>query len=154
MKRETRIFAGLVFVLGTVSLICAQSAPPQPSPVLPSDILGPQLIAWSELQKPEPMPQPLPPPDRPVQQPNQDTEQQAGQPANSQTPTQQPAVQTFTGTIVKDAGRYLLKVSSHNAYQLDDQEKAKRYEGKQVKIEGTLDAKGDSLHVTSIELLS
>ena len=69
-------------------------------------------------------------------------------------PPRPPAAQTFTGTIVKDGSRYLLKVSSKDIYQLDDQEKAKRYEGKQVKVEGTLDANGNSLHITSIELLS
>lgn len=151
MKRETRLLAALVFLLGTVSLICAQDLRSQPSPVLPSDILGPQLIAWSQLQKPEPAPQPLPPPDRPIQQPDQPTNQR---PANPQAQPQPPASQTFTGTIVKDGSRYILKVSSNNVYQLDDQERAQRYEGKQVKIAGTLDANGNGLHVTSIELLS
>ena len=150
MKRETRLLAALVFVLGTVPLICTQDLQSQPSPALPSDILGPQLIAWSQLQKPEPVPQPLPPPDRPGQQPDQQT----AQPEHPQAQPQPPAAQTFTGTIVKDGSRYILKVSSKNVYQLDDQEKAQRYEGKQVKIEGTLDATGNGLHVTSIELLS
>jgi hypothetical protein len=123
MKRETRLLAALVFALGTVLLTSAQDSRTQPNPVLPSDILGPQLIAWSQLQKPEPVPQPLPPPDRPVQQPNQHAEQQ---PANPQAQPQQPATQTFTGTIVKDGSRYILKVSSRNVYQLDDQEKVQR----------------------------
>ncbi len=153
MKRETRFLATLVFALGTVPLMCAQDSRSQPSPELPSEILGPQLIAWSPLQKPEPVPQPLPPPDRPVQQRDL-TDEQPVQPANPQAQPQPPAAQTFTGTIVKDGSRYILKVSSKNVYQLDDQEKARRYEGKQVKIEGTLDASGSSLHVTSIELLS
>jgi hypothetical protein len=69
-------------------------------------------------------------------------------------PPQPPAAQTFTGTIVKDGTRYVLKVSSNSVYQLDDQERAKQYEGKQVKIAGTLDAIGNSLHITSIELVS
>ena len=150
MKRETCLLAALVFVLGTVPLICSQDLQSQPSPVLPPDILGPQLIAWSQLQEPEPVPQPLPPPDRPVQQPDQQT----AQPANPQAQPQASAPQTFTGTIVKDGSRYILKVSSKNVYQLDDKERAQRYEGKQVKIEGTLDANGNSLHITSIELLS
>jgi hypothetical protein len=151
MKRETRLLAALVFALGTVLLTSAQDSRTQPNPVLPPDILGPQLIAWSQLQKPEPVPQPLPPPDRPVQQPDQHAEQQ---PANPQAQPQPPAAQTFTGTIVKDGSRYILKVSSKNVYQLDDQEKVQPYEGKQVKIQGTLDANGNSLHITSIELLS
>ncbi len=154
MKRETRLAARLVFIFGTVSLMCAQDLRSQPSPALPSGILGPQLIAWSELQKPEPVPQPLPPPDRPIQQPDQQPDRQAAQPENPQAQPQQPAVQTFIGTIIKDGSTYILKVSSDNVYQLDDREKAKQYEGKQVKIEGTLGANGRSLHITSIELLS
>lgn len=150
MKPEIRVVAVLVFALGTISLKCTQDLRSQPSPAHPSDIPGPQLIAWTEAQKPQPVPQPLPPPDRPVQQPDQ----RAAQPANPQAQPQPPAVQTFTGTIVKDGSSYILKVSKNNVYQLDDQEKAKRYEGKQVKIEGTLDANGNSLHITSIELLS
>ena len=61
---------------------------------------------------------------------------------------------TFMGTIVKDGTRYVLKVSKNNTYQLDDQDAAKQYEGKQVRIVGTLNADGQSLHVTRIELIS
>jgi hypothetical protein len=154
MKRETSLLVGLAFALGTVPLLCAQNFRSQPNPTPPSDILGPQLIAWSQMQKPEPVPQPLPPPDKPIQQPPQATDQQPVPPSKSQAQPQPPAAQTFTGTVVKDAGRYLLKVTKTTVYQLDDQAKAKQYEGKQVKIEGTLDANGNSLHVTSIELLS
>ncbi|HWW13382.1 MAG TPA: DUF5818 domain-containing protein [Candidatus Dormibacteraeota bacterium] len=149
MKRETSLLAALLFLPGSVTLMIAQGVPSQASPVLPSDILGPQLIAWSQLQKPQPVPQPLPPPERPIPQ----TGQQA-QPANPPAQPQPPAAQTFTGTIVKDGSRYVLKVSSNSAYQLDDQEKAKQYEGKQVKISGTPDANGNSLHILSIELVS
>ncbi|MGD0267452.1 MAG: DUF5818 domain-containing protein [Candidatus Sulfotelmatobacter sp.] len=154
MKREICLLAVPVFLLGAVASICAQNLPSRPSPTPPSDILGPQLIAWSQMQKPEPVPQPLPPPDKPVQQPAPTTNQQPAPPAKSQVQPRPPAAQTFTGTVVKDAGRYILKVSGTTVYQLDDQDKAKQYEGKQVKIEGTLDANGNSLHITSIELLS
>ena len=148
MKR-TSLFAVLLFLFVTIPLALAQDLRSQPSPVLPSDILGPQLIAWSQLQKPQPVPQPLP--DRPMQpQPDQQPAQSANPPA----PSQPPAAQTFTGTIVKDGLRYVLKVSSNTVYQLDDQERAKQYEGKQVKIAATLDATGNSLHITSIELVS
>lgn len=154
MKRETHLLATLVFIAATVPLMCAQDLRSQSSPVPPSDILGPQLIAWSQLQKPEPVPQPLPPPDRPLQQPDPQADQQAVPPMNPQAQPQPPAAQTFTGTIVKDGSRYILKVSGNNVYQLDDQDKARRYNGKRVRIEGTLDANGNSVHITSIELLS
>lgn len=150
MKKAIRILATLIFVSGAVSLVCAQDAHSQRVP-LPSDIYGPQLIAWSEMQKPQPMPQPLPPPDRPIQPSDPQPAQQATQSSNAHAV---PQAQTFTGTIVKDGGRYLLKVSRNSVYQLDDREKAKRYEGKQVKVEGILDADGNTLHVNAIELLS
>jgi len=123
----------------------AQQAAQQPSPQLPASVLGPQLVAWSELQKPRPAPQPLPPPqpDPPAQ-----TQPQAS------TGSQEQPSQAFTGTIVKDGSRYVLKVSDKTSYQIDDQEKAKLFEGKQVRIAGSLDAKTNTLHVGSIELLS
>src|ERR1700726_1135908 len=111
MKRRTCLLATLTFVLGTVSLIYAQDLKSQPRPALPTDILGPQLIAWSQLQKPQPVPQPLPPPDRPVAQPDQQPDRPEAQPANPQGQPQKPAEQTFTGTIVKDGSTYVLKVS-------------------------------------------
>lgn len=148
MKRETSLLATWVFLAATVPLTFAQELQSKPGPVLPSDTLGPQLIAWSHLQKPQPMPHPLLLAERPAQQPDQQTTQPANPPA------QPPAAQTFTGTIVKDGSRYILKVSGNSVCQLDDQEKVKRYEGKQVKIAGTLDATDNSLHITSIELVS
>jgi hypothetical protein len=154
VKREPSLLATLVFVLVfvsvTIPLTLAQDLNRQPSPVLPSDILGPQLIAWSQIQKPQPIPQPVPPPDRPMPQPDQQQTQPASPPAQQQPPS----AQTFEGRIVKDGSRYVLKVSSNSAYQLDDQDRAKQYEGKQVKIAGTLDASGSTLHITSIELVS
>ena len=143
MKRRTSLVSTLMFLTATWPAMLAQDIKSQPSPVLPSDILGPQLIAWSQMQKPQPIPQPMTSPGRPSQQ----AEQQPPQPPS-------PAAQTFTGTIVKDGARYILKASGTNVYELDDQEQAKQYEGKQVKIAGTLDATGNSLHITSIELLS
>jgi hypothetical protein len=148
VKRETSSLATLVFLFVALPLMIAQDPQSQSRSALPPDILGPQLIAWSQLQKPQPMPQPLPPPDRPIQQ----QDQQAADPPAQQ--EQRPAAAMFMGTIIKDGNRYVLKVSSNKAYQLDDQERAKQYEGKQVKIAGTLNADGQSLHITSIELLS
>lgn len=56
----------------------------------------------------------------------------------------------FSGTIVKEKGQLVLKDSASNmSYQLDDQEKAKQFEGKQVKVTGKLD--GKVIHVENIE---
>jgi hypothetical protein len=147
VKRETSPLATLVFLLATLPLMFAQDPQTQPSPALPSDTLGPQLIAWSQLQKPQPVPQLLLQPDRPLRQPDV-------QLANPPTQQEQPAAPTFKGTIIKNGTRYVLKVSSNSTYQVDEQYSPKQYEGKQVKIAGTLDADGKSLRITRIELVS
>lgn len=85
--------------------------------------------------------------------------------AQSSNPSQQPAPQqnaqqeskTFTGTIQKlQNGQYALvtgqtaqgRVAGHF---LDDQNAAKKYEGKQVKVTGTFDEASNTIHVTNIE---
>jgi hypothetical protein len=151
VKRETGLLSALAFLLVSVPLMFTQDPRSQPSPVPPSDILGPQLIVWSQAQKPQPVPQPLSAAERPV------PDQRPGQPNTADNPSaqqQQPTAQKFTGTIVKNSGVYSLKVSSNNAFQLDDQEKVKQYEGKQVIIGGLLDANNRRLHVINIEILS
>ena len=121
-----------------------QEAPQQPAPALPAEILGPPLIVWTQMQKPHPVPDPIPPPDRSDQQ----------KPAASgESKSQEPAARPITGTVVKDQNRYVLRVSDSLSYMMDDQEKARHYEGKQVKVFGSVDS-DNILHVSSIELLS
>ena len=81
--------------------------------------------------------------DKAQQQPQQQQDQQENK--------------TFTGKIQKlPTGQYALitgqtpegKLSGHF---LDDQENAKKYEGKQVKVTGTFDQASNTIHVTNIE---
>ena len=78
--------------------------------------------------------------------------QQQGQ----QQQTQQES-KSFTGKIVKlQSGQYALvtgqspegKLAGHF---LDDQDNAKKYEGKQVTVTGTLDEASNTIHVTNIQ---
>jgi hypothetical protein len=148
MNRMTNWCAGFFLVMTPFAF--GQEA--QQTPQFPEDTLAPrQLIAWSNLQKPQPAPQPLPPRDTPIPQPDPQ-DQQAKQPANphrQQTPTQ-----SFTGKIVNDGGRYVLKVASNTTYQLDGQDDVKQYENQDVKIIGTLDTGSNTIRVVKIELLS
>jgi hypothetical protein len=48
----------------------------------------------------------------------------------------------------------VLKAADNSTYQLDDQNRAKQYQDKKVKIVGTLDADNDILHVESIQVVS
>ena len=71
----------------------------------------------------------------------------------SPSPTAQSA-QTFTGEIAKSKSgdKLVLKdMASKTEYELDDQDKAKTYEGKSVKVTGTLDAQTNTIHVSDIQ---
>jgi hypothetical protein len=150
MNRTTNCLAG--FLLAIAPLAFGQE--PQLAPQFPEDVLAVrQLVAWSRLQKPQPTPQPLPPPDTPIPQPDpQDHDQQAKRPADPQ--NQQTPTQSFTGKIVKDGGRFVLKVATNSTYQLDAQSDAKQYENQDVKIIGSLDSGSNTIRVVKIELLS
>lgn len=60
--------------------------------------------------------------------------------------------QTFTGQIAQQDGKYvLLDKDSGAGYQLDDQEKAKQFDGQKVKVKGTLDQATMTIHVSDIQ---
>ncbi len=60
---------------------------------------------------------------------------------------------TFTGLIGQlDDGRFALQESNSNyVYLLDDQEKAKQFAGKKVKVIGSLDSSAGVIKVTDIQ---
>jgi hypothetical protein len=67
------------------------------------------------------------------------------------TSTQQRSAQSFEGKIMRSGDKLVLRENaSKTAYQLDDQDKAKRFEGKDVKVMATVDASTNSLHVVDI----
>lgn len=59
--------------------------------------------------------------------------------------------QSFTGKIVKSKGDYLLRDdNSKVTYKLDRQDLARDYEGKNVKVTGSLESGDNTIHVTTI----
>ena len=73
--------------------------------------------------------------------------------SQSQEPTQgQEQAKTFTGKVTKSNGRYVLEdLSMNSTYYLDDTKAAQKYDGKNVKVTGTLDAANNTIHVQKIE---
>lgn len=64
----------------------------------------------------------------------------------------QPQIQTFLGTITKVGNQFVFRDDvNRNSYQLDDQETASKFDGKKVKVTGTLDATNNMIRVQSIE---
>jgi uncharacterized protein DUF5818 len=150
MNRTTNLIAGLFLLISGVAFCQDQQSALQ----VPEDALSPrELIAWSSVQKPQPTPQPLPPPDTPVPQPDP----QAGssqKPSENQSQPQAPTAQSFVGKIVREGGTVVLKVAKNTTYQLEGAGDTTQYENRNVKIEGSLNASGNTIHVVRIELLS
>lgn len=146
-SRTTNLFAG--FLLAITPLAFGQES--QAAPQFPEDAMATrQLIAWSRLQEPQPAPQPMPPRDNRVPQPDQQ-----GKPADPQTPQDQtPVTQSFTGKIIKDGDKYVLRVASNITYDLQEQGGVKQYENQSVKVVGNLDKSTNTIRVVKIGLLS
>ena len=89
----------------------------------------------------------------PAQQPSaQQGHDPAASPTMSQPSAQSPDSQTFMGKISKAGGTYVLKDDvSKQSYTLDDQERAKKFEGQSVKVTGKLDAQTNTIQVAAIE---
>lgn len=47
--------------------------------------------------------------------------------------------QTFSGTVTKQGDKYVLKDDAGHTYDIDHQDEVKKFEGKRVRVQGTLD---------------
>jgi hypothetical protein len=94
---------------------------------------------------------------QPSTSPSQQTPSQTN-PSTATSPTTDPsssasssdAARSFVGSIVKASGKYVLHTGGTD-YQLDDQSTAKKFEGKDVKVTGQLDASSNTIKVQSID---
>jgi hypothetical protein len=58
----------------------------------------------------------------------------------------------FSGTIIKNGDNFILSDAANKlSYVLDDAEKARQYEGKKVKVTGTVDVASNTIHVQTIQ---
>lgn len=110
-------------------------------------------------QTPEHKPSQRPPDPNPETRPAQNpTPSQSSSPVKNQAQNsadaQAPAPQTFTGTVSKESDNFVLKVSASSSYKLDNQQQVQQYEGRRVRVTGTLDSSINLIHVDRIEPLS
>ena len=67
------------------------------------------------------------------------------------TAMQRRSAQSFEGKITRSGEKLVLRENASKiAYQLDDQEKARKYEGRDVKVMGTVEAPNNVLHIVDI----
>lgn len=145
----------LFLTVGTLAFCQSQDIEPNPDSIYP--VPQSQLIAWSQMQQPEPAQQdpqkPTVPDPKPDTQPEPQQKPSAPEAQNHSQQPDQSSQMTLTGMVVKVKNQFVLKAAD-GTYQLDNQAKAQPYEGKQVKVVGNLDASTKTLHVQSIELVS
>jgi hypothetical protein len=116
----------------------------------------------SQRQQPGTQPTPDTPPTQQAPQTQQapmpDTPPAGQTPDQTQTPdskTTTPSAtapsatdsQSFLGTVVKSGDKYMLKDDAGKTYDIDHQDDVKKFEGKRVKVQGTLDASGTKIMV-------
>jgi len=150
------IFSIGTFLVFSTALVAAQDAR---NPKLFSS----DLVAWSAMQQPtapeqkqtrqQPTPEPTPE-TKPAQNPTAGpgTGQSSAAAAGSQ--GQAATAGTFTGTVSKEPDGFTLKVSESTSYKLDNQQEVQQYEGRRVRVTGTLDPSINLIHVDKIEPLS
>src|SRR4029077_14551937 len=64
----------------------------------------------------------------------------------------QPEAESFMGTVLKNGENFVLSDSATKTrYTLDDPRKARPFEGRTVKVTGTLDMAGKLIHVETIQ---
>lgn len=55
--------------------------------------------------------------------------------------------QTFSGTVEKQGDKYVLKDDTGKVYDIDHQDEVKKFDGKRVRVKGTLDETGKKILV-------
>jgi len=78
----------------------------------------------------------------------------ASTPASAQQEEQPTPQKTkiFSGTIIKSGDGYVLSDAANKlSFTLDNTEKASHYEGKKVKVTGTVDVASNTIHVQTIQ---
>ena len=135
--------ATLAVVIGMISWGSVLNA--QTTPSTTPDTASPQQTQSEPTPSPEmtPSSQQAPKAQQPPSQTPDTTAPESGsKPDSSSAPTD---TQTFSGTVVKQDNKYMLKEDSGKMYDIDHQSDVAKFEGKRVRVQGTLDANGKIL---------
>lgn len=139
MKKQIRFvwcISTLVLFLSVGIALNAQQTPP---PTQPPDAQAQQPATPDQAQPSQtPSQTPSPTPDK-AEKPASSSQGDSAQPA---------AAQNFTGTVVKSGDKFMFQdEATGNTYDIDHQSEVQKFEGKKVKVRGTLDASTKMIHV-------
>jgi uncharacterized protein YdeI (BOF family) len=86
--------------------------------------------------------------DSPQTQSQQPPATQQQQPDQAQSADQSGGASEFVGTVVKQGDKYMFQdAASGSTYDIDHQDEVKKFEGKKVRVRGTLDPTTKTIHV-------
>jgi uncharacterized protein YdeI (BOF family) len=148
--------AMLVGVLCCASGLYAQQTPPDQTspttqqPPMPDTQSAPSQTPDQSGQTPSGQtstPSQQQTPDQSGQAPSGQTHTPSGQSSDAAAPSDQGG-QTFTGTVVKQGDKYMFQdAATSTTYDIDHQDEVKKFEGKKVRVHGTLDPNTKTIHV-------
>jgi|SRR5579863_9285161 len=91
MRRETSLLLTLSLLSTIAPPIFAQDLQGRPDPVPPTNVIGPQLIVWSEMQRPQPIPEPVREPGRESKESKQPDEKAGSNSTDQKSPNVAPS---------------------------------------------------------------
>jgi hypothetical protein len=163
-KIQTLSFlATLAIALGMISwgsALHAQNAPSDRQTQQPTSTSPPDATTPSQPPTPEMPPQSQQTPNADTPRSQQPSSQQPSTPPDETTPesgsksnTSAGATagatdsQTFSGTVAKQGDKYVLKDDTGQVYDIDHQAEVAKFDGKRVRVQGTLDPSGKKILV-------
>jgi hypothetical protein len=142
--------AVLFGIISWGGLLHAQQTSPE-TPQTPQTQQAPQAQPPDTQASPSEQPPSQPPSQQSPEQPGQKAPgqtDQAGQPGAQAQPSDAASAKTFTGTVVKQGDKFVLQEdATGTTYDIDHQDEVKKFDGKKVRVRGTLDASGKMIHV-------
>jgi hypothetical protein len=148
MKKHTRSLlftSALAMFLSAAIGLNAQSTPPTQPP--DTQAQQPSAPETTPSTPSTPQDQATPSQTAPSQTTPNQTPEKAGQAAPDANSAQPAGAQSFSGTVVKSGDKYVLQDESGTTYDTDHQDEMAKFEGKRVKVHGTLDASGKMIHI-------
>jgi outer membrane biosynthesis protein TonB len=159
-----RLLLAAAFTLGVVALNSAAANAQEPSAQEPAATTPPQqqqpqaasqTPMSQDQQTPADSQEPTARPQQDPHEPAANSQQNEPQMPAAGTDAQTQDAKSFSGRIMKENGKIVLKDPvTKTSYQIDDASKVKPYMGKQVKVTGKLDMNSNTIHVDSIEPMS
>lgn len=144
-KFLVRLSLAAAVTMGVIVLGTSANAQDQPSSPEPAATTSPQQQQSTA----------TPPDQEPAATPEQQRQPNETQSNEAQSDMKSQDAKSFTGRVAKEKGKLVLKDPvTKMSYQLDDQDKAASYVGKQVKVTGKLDMNSNTIQVESIEPIS